>query len=86
MLFEGKHSVQSVQGKESAMSDDNKQVREPSLITDAAAARSKETHPGEDVEPAPPSAVPEDENIVPNRHSASAEAAALRWREQHEEG
>jgi len=23
-------------------------------------------------------------DIVPNRHSASAEAAAIRWREQHE--
>jgi hypothetical protein len=29
--------------------------------------------------------VPEDDEIVPNRHSASAEAAWLRWRETHEE-
>jgi hypothetical protein len=27
--------------------------------------------------------VPEDEEVVPNRHSASAEAAALRWHERH---
>jgi hypothetical protein len=36
------------------------------------------------VEHPPPSGVPEDEEVVPNRHSASAEAAALRWHEQHD--
>jgi hypothetical protein len=29
--------------------------------------------------------VPEDEEVVPNRHSASAEAASLRWHEQHDD-
>jgi len=42
-------------------------------------------HPGEEGDPSPPQAVPEDEEIVPNRHSASAEAALLRWRETHDE-
>jgi hypothetical protein len=42
-------------------------------------------HPGDEGEPPVPPAVPEDEDIVPNRHSASAEAAWLRWRESHEE-
>jgi hypothetical protein len=42
-------------------------------------------HPSEEGEPTAPPAVPEDEEIVPNRHSASAEAAWMRWRESHEE-
>jgi hypothetical protein len=42
-------------------------------------------HPTEEGEPAVPPAVPEDEAIVPNRHSASAEAALMRWRETHDE-
>lgn len=42
-------------------------------------------HPTEEGEPAVPSAVPEDEEIVPNRHSASAEAALMHWRETHDE-
>jgi hypothetical protein len=56
-----------------------------SRSADAAAARWGEQHPEEDVEHAAPSAIPEDEQIVPNRHSASAEAASLRWHEQHDE-
>jgi len=48
----------------------------------AVAARG--THPMEEGDPPTPPAVPEDEDIVPNRHSASAEAAYLRWREQHD--
>lgn len=51
----------------------------------AAALRWGLEHPEEDSDHAAPSAVPEGENVVPNRHSASAEAASLRWREQHEE-
>jgi hypothetical protein len=51
---------------------------------DAAAVRWGEKHPDEDVEHAAPN-VPEDDDVVPNRHSASAEAASLRWHEQHED-
>jgi hypothetical protein len=42
-------------------------------------------HPAEEGELTGPPAVPEDEEIVPNRHSASAEAALMRWRETHDE-
>lgn len=42
-------------------------------------------HPAEEGEPPAPPAVPEDEEIVPNRHSASAEAAWMRWRETHDD-
>ena len=41
-------------------------------------------HPQEQGEPSAPGPVPEVGEIVPNRHSASAEAALLRWREAHE--
>jgi hypothetical protein len=34
--------------------------------------------------PTTPRSVPEIGEMVPNRHSASAEAALLRWRETHE--
>ena len=44
-----------------------------------------EKHPEEDIEHEPPATVPEDDDVVPNRHSASAEAASLRWHEQHDE-
>ena len=54
-----------------------------STTADTAAARWGLGHPESDPEHAPH--VPEDEDVVPNRHSASAEAAALRWREEHEE-
>jgi hypothetical protein len=57
----------------------------PSRSADAAAARWGESHPEEDPEHPPPAGVPEDEEVVPNRHSASAEAASLRWHEQHED-
>ena len=40
--------------------------------------------PQEDGEPMAPPFVPEVGPIVPNRHSASAEGALLRWRETHE--
>jgi len=56
---------------------------------DASGAQPSEAplggHPGEEGEPLAPAAVPEDEEVVPGRHSASAEAAWLRWRETHEE-
>ncbi len=42
-------------------------------------------HPIEDGEPTAPPVEPEAEDVVPNRHSASAEAALLRWRETHDE-
>lgn len=42
------------------------------------------SHPGEDAEPSGAPALPEDEDVVPGRHSASAEAAWMRWRETHE--
>jgi hypothetical protein len=57
----------------------------PSASAEAASVRWSETHPDEDVSHVPPSAPPEDEDVVPNRHSASAEAAALRLREQDED-
>jgi hypothetical protein len=56
-----------------------------SRSAEAAAARWGEQHPEEDVEHPAPYVVPEDDEVVPNRHSASAEAASLRWREQHDE-
>jgi hypothetical protein len=45
--------------------------------------RWRRAHPDEEEDHEAPSLVPEDEEVVPNRHSASAEAAALRWRERH---
>jgi hypothetical protein len=54
-----------------------------SWSAEGAAARWEDEHPEEDLRHDPPSAVPEDEHVVPNRHSASAEAAALRWSEKH---
>jgi hypothetical protein len=60
---------------------------------DQAAARGPEDpalehwwgrHPQEQGEPAAPRTVPEIGRIVPGRHSASVEAALLRWREAHE--
>lgn len=56
-----------------------------SRSVEAAALRWGEQHPEEDVEHPAPHHVPEEEHVVPNRHSASAEAAALRWQEQHDE-
>jgi hypothetical protein len=40
-------------------------------------------HPQEQGEPIAPRAAPEIGETVPNRHSASAEAALLRWREKN---
>jgi hypothetical protein len=56
-----------------------------SRSAEAAALRWSEKHPDEGVEYPVHSDVPEDSDIVPNRHSASAEAASLRWHEQHDE-
>jgi hypothetical protein len=58
---------------------------DPSRSAEAAAARWGLEHPDEDVEHPPPSAPAEDQEVVPNRHSASAEAASLRWRERERE-
>jgi hypothetical protein len=63
----------------------NEQGPDPSRSAAAAAARWGLEHPDEDVEHAPPSAPAESDEIVPNRHSASAEAASLRWQERHRE-
>jgi hypothetical protein len=41
-------------------------------------------HPLEQGEPVAPRTAPEVGTIVPNRHSASAEAALMRWRETRE--
>jgi hypothetical protein len=59
--------------------------RGASRSVDAAAARWGEKHPEEDVDHPAPLAPPEDDEVVPNRHSASAEAASLRWHEQHDD-
>jgi hypothetical protein len=42
-------------------------------------------HPGEEEAPTSAPAIPEDDDVVPGRHSASAEAAWLRWRERHDD-
>jgi hypothetical protein len=56
-----------------------------SSSAEAAATRWRQMHPDEDLDHEAPSVVPEDDEVVPNRHSASAEAAALRWHERHPE-
>jgi hypothetical protein len=61
------------------------QEPDPSRSAEAAAARWGLEHPDEDIEHPPPSTPAEDPDIVPNRHSASAEAASLRWREREDE-
>ena len=58
--------------------------RGASRVADAAAARWSEQHPEADIDHPAPEAAEEDEDIVPNRHSASAEAAHIRWHEEHE--
>ncbi len=50
-----------------------------------AAIRYEERHPDEEIEHEPPHTPPEANDSVPNRHSASAEAAALRLREREGE-
>jgi hypothetical protein len=69
------------------MADDQKPKRPDrhSWSAEGAAARWEDKHPDEAVEHPAPSAVPEDDEIVPGRHSASAEAASLRWHEQHDD-
>jgi hypothetical protein len=57
-----------------------------SRTADGAGAKWGESHPEDDPDHVPPADVPEDEDVVPNHHSASAEAASLRWQEEHEEG
>jgi hypothetical protein len=58
---------------------------DPSRSAEAAAIRWGLEHPEQDVEHPPPSAPPETDDVVPNRHSASAEAASLRWQERNSE-
>jgi len=61
-----------------------RETRQPPS-SEAAPKSWRGRHPGEEGDLTAPAAVPEDEDIVPNRHSASAEAALLRWRETHDE-
>lgn len=56
-----------------------------SSSAEVSAAHWAEKHPDDDVDHPPPPGVPEDEEVVPNRHSASAEAASLRWHEKHDD-
>jgi hypothetical protein len=65
------------------MEDEKRSAQFHSRSVDAAAARHGERHPEDDPEHPPPSHVPEPDGEVPGRHSASAEAASLRWREQN---
>jgi hypothetical protein len=69
------------------MSDDQKPKRPDrhSWNVDGAAARWEDTHPEADTEHPAPSAIPEDDEVVPGRQSASAEAASLRWHEQNDD-
>jgi hypothetical protein len=55
----------------------------PSRSAAAAAVRWSDSHPEEDVEHVPPASPAERPGDVPNRHSASAEAASLRWEERN---
>lgn len=64
------------------MSDQHEQRPPAAEIPPAESTRGR--HPSEEGEPLAAPMVPEDEEIVPNRHSASAEAAWLRWRETHD--
>lgn len=66
------------------MTDEN-QPAEDAEQPRKAGEPNRVKHPAEEGEQLPPSSVPEDESVVPNRHSASAEAALLRWQEQHDE-
>jgi hypothetical protein len=58
---------------------------ETDSLSDIEAASWAYARPEDDPTPRAPEPVPEAEDVVPNHHSASAEAAALRWREQHED-
>lgn len=70
--------------KEESMADERE--ARPTSRPGGPPEATRGRHPTEEGDPVGPPAVPEDENIVPNRHSASAEAAWMRWRETHEEG
>jgi len=69
------------------MSDDPKTIQRDHrpLGGDPAETSRRGRHPQEEGEQTAPPSVPEDEDIVPDRHSASAEAALLRWRETHDD-
>jgi hypothetical protein len=59
------------------------QPREMSQSIDTGAVSWAVGNPDEDSEHAPPSSPAESSDVVPNRHSASAEAAVVRWNEEH---
>jgi hypothetical protein len=67
------------------MSEAQKPTEPRQTADDSPPKSPRGRHPADEGEPPVPPAVPEDEEIVPNRHSASAEAALLRWRETHDE-
>ena len=59
------------------MSDETTRGDGPRLRSssaEAAATRWRQAHPDEDLDHEAPASVPEDDETVPNRHSASAEA------------
>jgi hypothetical protein len=64
---------------------EDKERRYSRRSVDGAAVHWTEHHPEDDVDHPAPEAAEEDNDIVPNRHSASAEAAHLRWHEEHED-
>jgi hypothetical protein len=57
--------------------------RELSQSIDTGAVSWAVGDPDDVLEHAPPSAPADSSDIVPNRHSASAEAASVRWHEEH---
>jgi hypothetical protein len=62
------------------MPEDHPEPARHAASVDAAALRWSETHPEDEVDHAPPARPEVEEEGVPNRHSASAEAAAERLR------
>jgi len=69
--------------EETEMSEESEKRQPPPSDSEPESRRGR--HPIEDADPTPADAVPEDEDIVPGRHSAAAEAAWMRWRESHDE-
>jgi hypothetical protein len=57
----------------------------PSRSAQAAAERARRGHPAEDAEQPAAPAVPEDEEAVPDRHVANADAAPVPWPERPDE-
>ena len=67
-------------GSRSVRADDtHRGIRAPVEQRRGCGTRWRLSHPDDDFDHAPPPVVPEIDHVVPGRHSASAEAAALRW-------